>query len=84
MSEVPYVTSPPKGMTWYILDVMRKRRGRANDWAALLINVPYAQHQRESDPHLRSAIESCWLDIGRCKSRDLAWDVAEAKISTRH
>lgn len=78
-----FLQAPPVGK-WYLLDVIRKGRGRTNDWAALLINVPPAQHQRENDPHERNTFKECWLDVGRCKSRDLAWDVAEARVSAHH
>ena len=76
-----------KTETWFILAVMYKgepppfRRGRPkNIWVALLINV---------DPDLhctgqQSATLSRYLDLGRHKSRDEAWDYAEDLLATRH
>ena len=67
----------PRSHVWYILDVMRKS-SRGVQWAALLIDV---------DPDVDRPCDagcSCWLDLGRHKSRDDAWDAALQMIATRH
>ena len=66
---------------WYIFDVMRKYRGRRNVWVALLVN-----HDPDdiSLYNLWRATQSRWLELGRHKTRDDAWDHAEAMIATRY
>ena len=86
MSKLVFHDAPPPGR-WFILDVMRKgderrpfRPGRPrNDWAALLIDV-------EPDLFVRTQIKASqhWLDLGRHKNLDAAWERAEAMIATKH
>jgi len=63
---------------WFILDVMRKYRGRRNVWVALLVD-------RDPDDialyDLWRATQSRWL--GRHKTRDEAWDHTETLMATR-
>jgi hypothetical protein len=79
-----YLDKPPAG--WFVLDVMRKgdlhQRGRPrNEWVALLIDCdPDLYRARQCD--LRSP--SRWLELGRHRTRDDAWDHAESLIATRH
>jgi hypothetical protein len=69
----------PRSQAWYILSVMRKS-SRGFQWTALLIGVDADDFvNRRCD-----AGQSCWLDLGRHKSRDDAWDAAERMIATRH
>jgi hypothetical protein len=66
---------------WFILDVLRKYRGRRNVWVALLV---------DHDPddialyNLWLATQSRWLELGRHKTRRDAWDHAESMMATRH
>jgi hypothetical protein len=81
---VEYLRRPPPG-TWFVFDVMRKgewpvRRGRPrNEWCAALI---------DSDPddfmEGRKPKGCCWLDLGRHKTVEQAWDHAESLVATRH
>lgn len=90
MSEIRFLQRAPSA-GWFILDVMRKghdrkpngewKRGRpSNIWVALLVDV---------DPDLfcvgrgRNA-KSCWVDLGRHRTRDDAWEYAEQLMETRH
>jgi choline dehydrogenase-like flavoprotein len=69
----------PRSHVWHILDVMRKS-SRGVQWTALLIDV-------DPDDFVNWRCDagcSCWLDLGRHKSRDDAWDAAEQMIATRH
>jgi hypothetical protein len=69
----------PRLHVWRILDVMRKS-SRGVQWTALLIDVDLDDFvNRRCD-----AGRSCFLDLGRHKSRDDAWDAAEQMIATRH
>ncbi len=69
----------PRSPVWCILDVMRKSN-RGVQWTALLIDVdPDDFVNRRCDAGC-----SCWLDLGRHKSRDDAWDTVEQMIATRH
>jgi len=88
MRAITFLDRPPAG-DWHILDVMRKddpgrpfRRGRPrNIWVALLIDCdPDAFCAGEA--HLRAP--SCFLDLGRHKTREDAWDFAEQCMATRH
>ena len=77
MPEAVTLSAPPAGSAWHILDVMRWGKGHPrNAWVALLIDV---------DPvlHLRGQ-QSFWLDLGRHRNRDEAWEIAEALLATRH
>ena len=63
---------------WFILDVMRKGGDHPrNAWVALLIN-------RDPDTYRAGPMEERWLDLGKHKSRDDAWDCAGDLIATRH
>jgi hypothetical protein len=67
----------PRSHRWFILDVMRKSN---KDWVAHLINV-------DPDDFLErccNASAKCFLELGRHKSRDDAWNTAEEMIATRH
>jgi len=69
----------PKSHAWHILEVMRTS-SRGFQWTALLIDVDpddFANRRCDSG-------DSCWLDLGRHKSRDNAWDAAQQMIATRH
>ena len=63
---------------WYILEVMRKDRGGRNDWVALLVDV-----DPDADDDYQP-VQSHWLDLGRHKTRDDAYDHAESMMATRH
>jgi hypothetical protein len=83
---VEYLQAPP-GPGWYIVDVMRKgkgppfRPGRSpNDWAALIMDVDPELFAK--DHSLRA--QSHWLDLGRHKTQEAAWDYAEQLMATRH
>lgn len=88
---INYERTAPGGVTWFILDVMRKgdehrpfRRGRPrNEWVAILIDIEPDIFCSGSMP-TASSCSSCWLDLGRHTSRETAWDHAGSMIATRH
>jgi hypothetical protein len=63
---------------WYIFDVMRKYRGRRNVWVALLVN-----HDPDdiSLYNLWRATQSRWLELGRHKTRDDAWELKRRTVA---
>ena len=69
----------PRSHAWYILEVMRKRAG-GFQWAACLIDVDPDDFVNQRC----NAYRSCFLDLGRHRSHDDAWDAAEQVITTRH
>ena len=84
---ITFVPRPPFG-TWFVLDVMKKgcnfRKGRPpNIWVALLIDM---EPDRFCNcPHNETrGVRSAWLDLGRFRTRDAAYDCAEQMIATRH
>lgn len=78
---VVYVDVPPPG--WWILDVMRKDSRRIDEgWVALLIDTDPDIFCAGLDRHKRT--QSCWLDLGKCRSRDAAWERAEQLMATKH
>ena len=87
----PILETAPSGVRWFILDVVRKgderrpfRAGRPrNDWCALLLDVD-PDHLFNSLPKSEVPASSVWLDLGRHKILDAAWDHAEAMIATKH
>ena len=89
MNRVSLLTAPPSGARWFIFDVMRKgndsiRPGRPrNEWAAALIDMEPEQYASCSHEEARRS-RFCWLDLGRHRNRDDAWDHAEQMIATRH
>jgi hypothetical protein len=76
---IPFADSPPAG--WFVLDVMR-REWRKWDWVALVIDVD--PNERRS----KCATRSRWVELGKHKNRDDAWDYAEYILedegATRH
>jgi hypothetical protein len=66
---------------WYILEVIRKYRGRRNVWVALLVN----HHPDDIALYdLWPATQSRWVELGRHKTRDDAWGHCESLMATRH
>jgi hypothetical protein len=70
----------PRSREWHILEVVRSS-SREWDWSALLIDVDPDDFQ---NGRCDTVYQSCWLKLGRHKSRDDAWTVAEQMMATRH
>jgi hypothetical protein len=75
MTAIKYLERVTAG--WFVLDVMRKE-ARSRSWVALLLDVEPA------DFRAGASGQSRWLELGKHKSRDDAWDHAEAVLATRH
>lgn len=87
MNKIEYIDRFPLG--WFALAVMwkgdpddlgrlyRRGDGLRFGWSALLVDV---------DPDLayRQPTQSCWLDLGKHKSRRAACEALEAMMATRH
>ena len=70
--------------TWYILDVMRKggKTAKRNVWMALLIDRDPDVFRAGLDRYV--GVQERWLELGRHRNRDDAWDCAEQMLATRH
>jgi len=72
----------PHTVKWYILDVCRKggKTPDRREWCALLADVDPGQRGE----HVRRIKREAWLNLGRYKSREDAWERAEDLLETRH
>jgi hypothetical protein len=75
MTAIEYLDRVPAG--WFVLDVMRKE-ARSSSWVALLLDV------EPDDFKAGTSAQQRWLELGKHKNRDDAWDHAEAVLATRH
>ena len=83
----PYLSAPPPGVHWQILEVMRQgtwpaKPGRPrNVWCALLIDVDPDEY---CAGHCRDIkIQWCKVALGRHKTRYEAWCCAEDILAER-
>ena len=92
-----FVYAPPRGRKWHVLNVLKTgekggtknlhrhpfRPGRPrNIFCALLIDCEPDLFVAGLVP--KGTYSTCCLHLGRQKSVDAAWDVAEAATATKH
>ena len=95
MPSIQYLDRMPEG--WFMLDIMRAKRGPSWDWVALVIDIDpdELKHCRceiaflyvdpdDYRPGNRVAREA-WVRIpGKHRNKDAAWDAFEDLSAARH